>query len=316
MTSNMSVFGEQDLKKDERMMEGKRSDSPEPSCVSMKSDRSMELPINFRDGASSPDVRMMEGKRSDSPEPSCVSMKSDWSMGNPLKFRDGASSPDVRMMEGKRSDSPEPSCVSMKSDWSMGNPLKFRDGASSPDVRMMEGKRSDSPEPSCVSMKSDRSMGNPLKFRDGASSPDVRPQKKKSNISRNQLDSIFKELEHKVITLIKNELKRFRKLLRPDYPLCTEREVEDEEDLHSVREGALKITLHVLKNMNHTDLANTLHNKLTSVHQTELKSSLREKFKRINEGISQHGSSTLLNEIYTELYITEGWVETSIMNMR
>ncbi|XP_047666700.1 NLR family CARD domain-containing protein 3-like, partial [Tachysurus fulvidraco] len=32
-----------------------------------------------------------------------------------------------------------------------------------------------------------------------------------------------------------------------------------------------------------------------------------EKFKRINEGISQHGSSALLNEIYTELYITEGW---------
>ncbi|XP_053534613.1 NACHT, LRR and PYD domains-containing protein 3-like isoform X7 [Ictalurus punctatus] len=175
------------------------------------------------------------------------------------------------------------------------------------DERMMEGKRSESPEPSCVSMKSDWSMEHPLNFRDGASSPDVRPQQKKSNLSRNQLDSIFKELEHKVITLIKNELKRFRKLLSPDYPACTEREVEDEEDLHSVRDGALKITLHVLKNMNHTDLANTLHNKLASVYQTKLKSSLREKFKRINEGISQHGSSALLNEIYTDLYITEGW---------
>ncbi|XP_053534666.1 NLR family CARD domain-containing protein 3 isoform X5 [Ictalurus punctatus] len=175
------------------------------------------------------------------------------------------------------------------------------------DERMMEGKRSDSPEPSCVSMKSDESMDHPNHFRDGASSPDVRPQQKKSNLSRNQLDSIFKELEHKVITLIKIELKRFRKLLSPDYPACTEREVQDEEDLHSVRDGALKITLHVLKNMNHTDLANTLHNKLASVYQTKLKSSLREKFKRINEGISQHGSSALLNEIYTELYITEGW---------
>ncbi|KAK3562927.1 hypothetical protein QTP86_011621 [Hemibagrus guttatus] len=152
------------------------------------------------------------------------------------------------------------------------------------DERMMEGKRSDSPEPSCVSMKSDWSMGHPISFRDRDSSTDVRSQKKKSNISRNQLDSIFQELEHKVITLIKNELKRFRKLLGPDYSACTEREVEDEEDLHSVREGALKITLHVLKNMNHTDLANTLHNR-----------------------ISQHGSSALLNEIYTELYITEGW---------
>ncbi|XP_053493343.1 NLR family CARD domain-containing protein 3-like [Ictalurus furcatus] len=60
--------------------------------------------------------------------------------------------------------------------------------------------------------------------------------------------------------------------------------------------------------MNHTDLANTLHNKsVASVYQTKLKSNLREKFKRINEGISQHGSSALLNEIYTDLYITEGW---------
>ncbi|XP_058240274.1 NLR family CARD domain-containing protein 3-like isoform X2 [Hemibagrus wyckioides] len=175
------------------------------------------------------------------------------------------------------------------------------------DERMMEGKRSDSPEPSCVSMKSDQSMEHPIVFRDRDSSTDVRPQKKKSNISRNQLGSIFKELEHKVITLIKNELKRFRKLLSPDYPACTEREVEDEEDLHSVREGALKITLHFLKNMKHTDLANTLQNKL--VYQTKLKSNLRDKFKRINEGISQHGRSALLNEIYTELYITEGWSE-------
>ncbi|XP_053092976.1 NLR family CARD domain-containing protein 3-like [Pangasianodon hypophthalmus] len=60
--------------------------------------------------------------------------------------------------------------------------------------------------------------------------------------------------------------------------------------------------------MNHTDLANTLHNKsLVPECQEELKSNRIEKFKIINEGISQHGSSALLNEIYTELYITEGW---------
>ncbi|XP_053497330.1 NACHT, LRR and PYD domains-containing protein 12-like isoform X1 [Ictalurus furcatus] len=237
-----------------------------------------------------------------------MSMKSDRSKDYPANFRDRDRSPGLRMMEGKRSDSPEPSCVSMKSDRSMHLITNFRDRDRSPGLRMMEGKRSDSPEPSCVSMKSDQSMDDPIHFRDRASSPDPRPQQKKSNLSRNQLDSIFKELEHKVITLMKKELKRFRKLLSPDYPACTEREVEDEEDLHSVRDGALKITLHVLKNMNHTDLANTLHNKSeASVYQTNLKSNLREKFKRINEGISQPGSSALLNEIYTELYITEGW---------
>ncbi|XP_053469878.1 uncharacterized protein LOC128601031 [Ictalurus furcatus] len=270
MTFNMSVSGKQDLKKNEGVMVGKRSDLPEPCCVSMKSDQSMREPV---------------------------------------KFRDGDCSTDQRMMEGKRSDSPGPSCLSMKSDESMDHPIEFRDRDRSTDVRMMEGKRSDSPEPSCLSMKSDESMDHPIEFRDRDRSTDVRPQKKKSNLSRKQLESIFKELEHNIITLMKNELKRFKKLLSPDYPACTEREVEDEEDLHSVREGALKVTLHVLKNMNHTDVANTLHNKLHSVfaYQQTLKSNMIEKCKRINEGISRHGSSALLNEIYTDLYITEGW---------
>ncbi|XP_053540702.1 NLR family CARD domain-containing protein 3 [Ictalurus punctatus] len=176
------------------------------------------------------------------------------------------------------------------------------------DESLIQGKRSDSPEPSGVSMKSDRSMDDPINFRDTDCATDLRPQKNKSKFTeKSHLEDVFKELEHKVISLLKNELKRFKKLLSPDYPACSEREVEEEEDQSSVREGVLKITLHFLKNMNLTDLANTLQNKLVSVHQRELKSTLREKCKRINEGISQPGSSALLNEIYTDLYITEGW---------
>ncbi|KAF4087706.1 hypothetical protein AMELA_G00073670 [Ameiurus melas] len=170
-----------------------------------------------------------------------------------------------------------------------------------------KGERSDSPKPSCVSMRSDRSINRLIHFRDRDSTTDLRIQKDSDTTHSNQLESIFKVLEHKVISLLKNELKRFKKLLSPDYPACSEREVKDEEDQSSVREGVLKITLHFLKNMNHTDLANTLQNKLVPVHQRKLNSRLREKCKRINEGISQHGSSALLNEIYTDLYITEGW---------
>uniref|UniRef100_A0A4W4DY93 NACHT domain-containing protein n=1 Tax=Electrophorus electricus TaxID=8005 RepID=A0A4W4DY93_ELEEL len=103
-------------------------------------------------------------------------------------------------------------------------------------------------------------------------------------------------LEDKIISLVKNELKRFKNLLSSDYPACTERQVEDEEDQSSVREGALEITLHVLRKMNQKDLANTLLSSKSS----------GEKCQRIHEGISQQGTTTLLNEIYTELYITEG----------
>ncbi|KAI4873725.1 hypothetical protein NFI96_011822 [Prochilodus magdalenae] len=113
------------------------------------------------------------------------------------------------------------------------------------------------------------------------------------------------ELEHKVISLVKNQLMRFMKLLSLDYPACSKREVEDEED-QSVREEALRITLHVLRNMNQTDLANTLQSKLAPSSHQKLKSTLKEKCQKINEGISNPGTSILLNEIYTELYITEG----------
>ncbi|XP_053534242.1 protein NLRC5 isoform X3 [Ictalurus punctatus] len=165
-------------------------------------------------------------------------------------------------------------------------------------------ERSNSPVSSCVSFKSDRSLPLPPNFKGGTSSV-KRNQKRKPKIDcRNQMESIFKELEHKVITLLKNELNRFKKLLSADFPACSEE--EEEEDLHCFREGVLKITLHILKNMKQKDLAHTLQIKLASVYQRKLKSRLLDKCKRINEGISQHGTSTLLNQIYTELYVTEG----------
>ncbi|XP_076846716.1 NACHT, LRR and PYD domains-containing protein 3-like isoform X2 [Brachyhypopomus gauderio] len=49
-----------------------------------------------------------------------------------------------------------------------------------------------------------------------------------------------------------------------------------------------------------------LSEEMISAYQQKLKHKLLEKYKKINEGISDHGSSTFLNEIFTELYITEG----------
>ncbi|XP_062865520.1 NACHT, LRR and PYD domains-containing protein 13-like [Trichomycterus rosablanca] len=215
---------------------------------------------------------------------------------------------ELSLMEGKRSDSPEPSCISVRSDWSKEQPFNFRDEDCSTDLSLMEGKRSDSPEPSCISVKSDWSMEQPFHFRDEDCFTDLRTQKKKLKItSRDKLESMFKELEHKIITLLKNELNRFKKLLSSDYPACSDKELESGNPL-SIRDSAVKITLHVLKNMNQTDLTYSLQKKLiASALQEKLKSNLIRKLKNFNEGISQHGSSVLLNEIFTELYITEGW---------
>ncbi|XP_016322164.1 NACHT, LRR and PYD domains-containing protein 12 isoform X1 [Sinocyclocheilus anshuiensis] len=124
-------------------------------------------------------------------------------------------------------------------------------------------------------------------------------------------DAVFRELEDTSISLMKNELRRFKKLLSPDYPACSVREEEEEEEEDDegqsrVSEAVLRIMLHVLQKMNQPDLANTLQTKLISVSQQQLKSRLKQKFQRISEGVSNQGNTALLNEIYTELYITEG----------
>ncbi|XP_060780481.1 NACHT, LRR and PYD domains-containing protein 3-like [Neoarius graeffei] len=208
----------------------------------------------------------------------------------------------------KRPNSPEVSCVSLKSERSMPAPINFKGGTSSQESEMKE--RPVSPGPSCVSFQSDGSMAKPLHFTDGASSVERTPKQEPENSCRNWMESVF-QLEHKVITMVKNELNNLKKLLSADYPECSEREekAEEEEDLDRIRESVLKITLRILKNLKQKDLAHQLQIKLASVYQRKLKSRLGDKFKRINEGISQHGTSVLLNQIYTELYITEGWSE-------
>ncbi|XP_060760282.1 NACHT, LRR and PYD domains-containing protein 12-like isoform X5 [Neoarius graeffei] len=78
---------------EKREVQMKRSDSSESSCVSMKSDESMEPLLKFNNGNPSPVHSEVQMKRSDSSEPSCVSMKSDESMDPPLKFNNGNPSP-------------------------------------------------------------------------------------------------------------------------------------------------------------------------------------------------------------------------------
>uniref|UniRef100_A0A671UJI8 NACHT domain-containing protein n=1 Tax=Sparus aurata TaxID=8175 RepID=A0A671UJI8_SPAAU len=59
--------------------------------------------------------------------------------------------------------------------------------------------------------------------------------------------------------------------------------------------------------MKQEELADRLQSKhLVAVYQRKLKSNLQKKFQCVFEGIAKAGNPTLLNQIYTELYITEG----------
>ncbi|XP_071375172.1 NLR family CARD domain-containing protein 3-like [Centroberyx affinis] len=178
----------------------------------------------------------------------------------------------------------------------------------------VQQERPDSPVPSCVSMKSDQSMDPPLWFKDGQHSTEQSGQSVQE--LQTDLNSIFMLLEENIVTFVKNELKRFQRVLSPDYPECLERQREDEEDVDceeeeqrrsSSREAFLQITLLFLRRMKQEELADTLQSKtVAAVCQRKVKSNLKEKSQCVFEGIAKAGNSTLLNQIYTELYITEG----------
>ncbi|XP_033182200.1 LOW QUALITY PROTEIN: NLR family CARD domain-containing protein 3-like [Anabas testudineus] len=260
-------------------------------------------------------------------------MKSDRSMGLPVKFRSSvygsAQMAPPSLFIREKEQTPEfagPGTglehVSMRSDRSMGLPVKFRQSSdASPQLQ----QRPDCAGPglgidiSCVSMKSDRSMGLPIKFRQSVA---LRVDQESSEVPSGQsaqqhptdLDSIFLLLEENIVTFVKNELKKIQKVLSPDYPECLESQKEDEEVLYgeneeqrrSSREAFLKITLNFLRRMKQEELADCLQSKSPVMCQNELKSNLKKKFQCVFEGIAKAGNPTLLNQIYTELCITEG----------
>ncbi|XP_048850973.1 NACHT, LRR and PYD domains-containing protein 12-like isoform X17 [Brienomyrus brachyistius] len=291
-----------------------RADSPVPSCVSLKSDWSMDRPIRFREGPFPTDQSVLM-ERADSPVPSCVSLKSDWSMDRPIRFREGPFPTDQSVLM-ERADSPVPSCVSLKSDWSMDRPIRFREGPFPTDQSVLM-ERADSPVPSCVSLKSDWSMDRPIRFREGPFPTDQRDQIQECSSDlhdKSGLSSILKSLEEKAMKFLKEELKTFVRYLDQNYPECSEPQLEEDNDLDcdghmktSVREVALKITLYILRIMKQNDLADMLEKRqLMLQHQQEMKCKLKKQFECVCEGKAKEGQPTLLSEIYTELYITEG----------
>ncbi|XP_016520099.1 protein NLRC3-like [Poecilia formosa] len=130
-----------------------------------------------------------------------------------------------------------------------------------------------------------------------------------------QLGSIFMELEKKIVTFVKDELKEIQQVLSSDYPDCSEAQEEKEgvsenkdekqRSSNSSREAFLKITVDFLRMMNLDDLADLLQSKSLITCQQTLKSNMKKKFQCLSEGISKPGKPTYLNQIYTELYITE-----------
>ncbi|XP_049323953.1 NACHT, LRR and PYD domains-containing protein 3-like isoform X4 [Astyanax mexicanus] len=287
-----------------------RAEPPEPSCVSMKSDNSMFVPPTFRNRAEPPEPSCVSMKshnsmfvpptfrnRAEPPEPSCVSMKSDNSMFVPPTFRN-------------RAEPPEPSCVSMKSHNSMFVPPTFSNGA-------------EPPEPSCVSMKSHNSMFVPPTFSNGAEPPEP------SCLCMNIHNSMF------IPTTFSNVgiFKRRNSNLLQDQSRCglCEQLLTDPASItcgHSFcrlcinrywnetgRTGDFScpscrkrsktcpaLHPHTEDSIKHHKLEDDVLHSVIQKHKTCMKN----RYESLFEGIKTQENRTLLNRIYTQLYIIEG----------
>ncbi|KAM9359092.1 uncharacterized protein ABDE67_002236 [Symphorus nematophorus] len=228
---------------------------PQPSCVSFKSDRSKEAFIDFKQ-------RIHQRPDSSGPEPSCVSFKSDWSKGRLINFKGHQ----PYATKKRKLEKPEPSSLSMKSDRCKDHHSTFKDRHQSADQRKYGRPASDGPGPgpgpSCVSFKSDWSKGRLINFKGHQPFATKKGEQESSEIPcgpsaqqhQTHLDSTFKLLEENIVSFVKDELKKFQRVLKDEEVLHG----EDEEQEKSSREAFLKITLHFLRRMKQGELADCL----------------------------------------------------------
>uniref|UniRef100_A0A3B3ILG2 NACHT domain-containing protein n=1 Tax=Oryzias latipes TaxID=8090 RepID=A0A3B3ILG2_ORYLA len=148
------------------------------------------------------------------------------------------------------------------------------------------------------------------------------------SVSNMELIILLQLLEENIVTFVKKELKKIQKLLNQK---TDEEDLKDEDEgQRSSRESLMKITENFLRKMKQEELADRLQSSkrislkispscreftyflyclqsgFFAVCQHKLKSGLKKKFQCLTEGITKAGNSILLNEIYTDLYITEG----------
>ncbi|XP_032366434.1 NLR family CARD domain-containing protein 3 [Etheostoma spectabile] len=275
------LWGGQDDQTRAKKVLQQRPDPPEPSCVSMKTTRSMTPPPYFKRRDCETDILGIQQQGPDPPGPSCVSCKTDWSMDRPIDLKKGQ--PAGGRIQQQRPDPPGPSCVSCKTDWSMDRPIDLKRG-----------------QPADGSVRQKRSE---------------LPRDQATQQHQSELDSVFTLLKENIFTYVNEELKRIQKLLCPDsaHSFKGQREKEevvhgeDEEQRRSSREAFLKITLHLLRTMKQDKLADRLQSITHApVCRRKVKSNLQKKFQRVFEGIPKAGDPTVLNQMFTEIYLKKG----------
>ncbi|XP_070842746.1 NACHT, LRR and PYD domains-containing protein 12-like [Chaetodon trifascialis] len=192
--------------------------------------------------------------------------------------------------EEDRAESPVSSCLSLKSDQSKGLLLHFSNDPGPSDSKAEDSRqRAECPLSSCLSMKSDRSKGLPPAFSDEPGPSDSK-EKKRSHVCVEETPSCCALCQDVLKDPVSTSCGHWfcRQCITSYWdqsassgdsccPQCGTATV--------ILDGGLQEVL------------------------DEHKISLRRRCERVTEGSDETGSGTLLNRIYTELFITEGQSE-------
>ncbi|XP_074483961.1 LOW QUALITY PROTEIN: uncharacterized protein LOC141763289 [Sebastes fasciatus] len=167
----------------------------------------------------------------------------------------------------------------LKSGGSKGCPLHVSNEPGPSESKVQSRQRAESPVPSCLSMKSDRSIGLPPAFSNEPGPSDTKKRKRSDVSVEDQLSCCAVYLDQSASSGDSScpqcgQRSRTRAGLQPAGQTST---VQTDRGLQEVVD--------------------------------EHKISLRRRCECVTEGTDETGSGTLLNRIYTELYITEGQSE-------
>ncbi|XP_069368287.1 NACHT, LRR and PYD domains-containing protein 12-like isoform X2 [Paralichthys olivaceus] len=230
--------------------------------------------------------------------------------------------------EEDRAESPEFSCVSLKSDRSKGHPPDFsiEPGPSHTKLKMSgyeeEENRAESPEFSCVSLKSDRSKGHPPDFSNEPGPSHTkkclhreRRRRRRSHVSEEEQSSRCASCQDVPKDPVSTSCGHWfcRQCITSYWdqsgssgdsscPQCGQRSRRGA----GAQTAGQSSTVHVSADVFTSD--NSTYRGLQEVLDQH-KISLRRRCEHVTEGTEETGSRTLLNRIYTELYITEGQSE-------
>uniref|UniRef100_A0A669DU52 NACHT, LRR and PYD domains-containing protein 12 n=1 Tax=Oreochromis niloticus TaxID=8128 RepID=A0A669DU52_ORENI len=297
---------------------GQRSQSPVSSCTSVRSDWSKDRPPYFSHEPAATmffnhGAQLTIGQRSLSPASSCVSVRSDWSKDRPPYFSN-ESAPTMffnhgaQLTMGQRSQSPVSSCVSVRSDWSKERPPDFSNEPA-PTI----GQRSQSPVSSCVSVRSDWSKERPPDFSNEPAATMFFNHGPQLTIGRKRKRSGVCEEEQLSCCALCQDVLKDPVSTSCGHWFCRQcissywDQSASSGDSSCPQCGERSRTRAGLQTASQSSCVQTdvgLQEVLD-----EHKISLRRRCERVTEGSDETGSRTLLNRIYTELYITEGQSE-------